>query len=77
MDRASTELREELDRERQEVRRLRGLLIDQQVELGEARGRVTELESSAMRFAYFAARLQRAVYRVLHGLRRGLGMLRR
>jgi hypothetical protein len=59
------------------VQRLRRLLIDQEMELGKARGRVTELESSAMRFAYFAARLQRAVYRVLHGVRRGLGKLRR
>jgi hypothetical protein len=72
-----SQLLEKLEAEKQEVQRLRRLLIDQEMELGKARGRVTELESSAMRFAYFAARLQRAVYRVLHGVRRGLGKLRR
>jgi predicted nuclease with TOPRIM domain len=71
-----SELLEELEEQRREVQRLRRRLIDQEAELGRARGRVTELESSAMRFAYFAARLQAEVYRVLHALRRVLGALR-
>lgn len=72
-----SQLLEELEEQRREVQRLRRRLIDQEAELGRARGRVTELESSAMRFAYFAARLQTAVYRLLHAVRRGLGVLRR
>jgi hypothetical protein len=72
-----SQLLDELESERQEVQRLRRLLIDQEAELGKARGRVAELESSAMRFSYFAARLQHAVYRVIHTLRGGLGRLRR
>jgi hypothetical protein len=70
-------LLEELEQERREVKRLRRRLIDQEAELGRARGRVAELESSAMRFAYFAWRLQALAYRVLHLARRGLGALRR
>ena len=70
-------LLDELEQERREVRRLRRRLIDQEAELGRARGRVKELEASAMRFAYFAARLQAAILRVLRALRRALGFLRR
>jgi hypothetical protein len=42
-----TQLAEELAREREEVRRLRGLLVARDAELGAARGRVLELETRA------------------------------
>jgi hypothetical protein len=70
-------LLDELEQERREVRRLRRRLIDQEAELGRARGRVKELEDSAMRFAYFAARLQTAAIRAIRVLRRGIGLVRR
>lgn len=43
------ELREELHRSREEVLRLRDLLIARDRELGAARGRLTELEDTAGR----------------------------
>ena len=42
-----TQLAEELAREREEVRRLRDLLVARDAELGAARGRVLELETRA------------------------------
>lgn len=42
-----TQLAEDLAREREEVRRLRDLLVARDAELGAARGRVLELETRA------------------------------
>ena len=42
-----TQLAEELAREREEVQRLRNLLVARDAELGAARGRVLELETRA------------------------------
>jgi hypothetical protein len=51
---------DELAREREEVLRLRGLLIAKDAELGAARGRVLELEAAA-RYLLGAARRLRAL----------------
>jgi hypothetical protein len=52
------ELREELGRSREEVLRLRDLLIGRDAELGLVRGRLAELEEHAGRLAAIAARFQ-------------------
>jgi hypothetical protein len=56
----SAQLTEELAREREEVQRLRGLLIARDAELGAARGRLLELEAHA-RYLLGAARRLRSV----------------
>jgi hypothetical protein len=65
---------QELAREREEVRRLRGLLVARDAELGAARGRVLELEARA-RYLLGAARRLRALspdflWRIANGLRK-------
>lgn len=50
------ELREELHRSREEVLRLRDLLIARDAELGAARGRLAELEDTAGRLISLAVR---------------------
>ncbi len=65
---------EELAREREEVLRLRGLLVARDAELGTARGRVLELEARS-RYLLGAARRLRAlspefVWRIADRLRK-------
>lgn len=68
------ELREELHRSREEVLRLRDLLIARDAELGAARGRLAELEDTAGKLISFAVRagglrgLARASVNRLRGL---------
>jgi predicted nuclease with TOPRIM domain len=57
-ERGASELREELDRSREEILRLRDLLIGKDVELGALRGRLAELEDRSARLLNMAARLQ-------------------
>lgn len=54
-------LREELARSREEVLRLRDLLIGKDAELGTLRGRVAELEAGTARLLNIAARLRAKV----------------
>jgi hypothetical protein len=68
---------QELAREREEVRRLRDLLITRDAELGAARGRVLELEARS-RYLRGAARRLRALspeflWRIANGLRKPRG----
>jgi hypothetical protein len=69
-------LAEELARERQEVLRLRGLLVARDAELGAARGRLLELETRA-RYVLGALRRLRAlpalVAKAVGGLRGSRG----
>lgn len=53
-----SELREELSSSREEILRLRDLLIAKDAELGVARGRLAELEEHAGHFIAAATRLQ-------------------
>ena len=53
-----TELREELAHAREEVLRLRDLLIGKDAELGTLRGRLAELEGGAAPLISIAARLR-------------------
>jgi len=55
--------KDELESEKQEVERLRGLLVTRDRELGEALGRLAELEARSGRLTGFAKKL-------LGGLRR-------
>ena len=65
-----TQLAEELAREREEVERLRRILVARDAELGAARGRLLELETRA-RYVLGAARRLRAVPRkIAAGIRR-------
>ncbi len=70
------DLAAELARQRQEVLRLRDLLIARDAELGAAKGRLAELEARSMQLLGAAARLRRLlpgfVWRALAGLRRSL-----
>jgi sugar/nucleoside kinase (ribokinase family) len=52
------ELREELFRSREEVLRLRDLLIGKDAELGTLRGRLAELEADSARLLNLGARLR-------------------
>jgi hypothetical protein len=63
-----TQLAEELAREKQEVLRLRSLLIARDAELGAARGRVLELEARA-RYVLGALRRLRSLSRIAGKLR--------
>lgn len=62
------QLQEELAREREEVLRLRDLLIARDAELGAARGRVMELEARA-RYVLGVLRRLRSLSRRAGGLR--------
>jgi hypothetical protein len=53
-----SELREELARSREEVLRLRDLLIGKDAEIGMLRGRLAELEEGSMRLVSAATRLR-------------------
>lgn len=66
----------ELEESRREVDRLRALLVAKDEELGEARGRVTQLEASSLRLAHLVALPLRLVGRLLHVARTGLSKLR-
>ncbi|HXS47035.1 MAG TPA: hypothetical protein VN756_06195 [Solirubrobacterales bacterium] len=52
------ELREELARSKEEVLRLRDLLIGKDAEMGALRGRVAELEAGTARLLNLSARLR-------------------
>lgn len=63
------ELREELSRSREEILRLRDLLIVRDLELGEALGRLAMIEQGSRRLADAAARVPiPGATRVLQGL---------
>jgi hypothetical protein len=71
-----TQLAEELAREREEVRRLRGLLVTRDAELGAARGRLLQIETRARSMLGSAKRLRElpaAARRAAGGLRRSRG----
>lgn len=55
------DLRNELTRSKEEVLRLRDLLIGKDAELGTLRGRLAELEAGAGRFVNLAARVRSRV----------------
>jgi hypothetical protein len=65
-------LREELARSREEVLRLRDLLIGKDAELGTLRGRVAELEAGTARFLNLAAHLRAKVPSFVWKARAGL-----
>ena len=71
-----TELASELAREREEVQRLRALLVARDAELGAARGRLLELETRA-RYLLGALRrlraLPRLAWQAVSGLRGSRG----
>jgi hypothetical protein len=67
-------LREELARQEREVTRLRGLLVSKDAELGDARGRLAEMEASPL---HVGNTLRRARRLVPGPLRRALGRLRK
>jgi hypothetical protein len=71
------ELRGELRRSRQEVLRLRDLLIGKDAELGVLRGRMTELEEGSARFLTAAFRLWSRTPRLARTAAAGLRRLRR
>jgi chromosome segregation ATPase len=54
------ELRRELDDSRGEIQRLRELLLTRDAELGEAKGRLTEMENYMRLLSGIVARLQKA-----------------
>ena len=54
-----TQLRAELEERGREVERLRGLLIERDFELGEAKGRLTELEDHLRRLVLAVHRILR------------------
>ena len=58
---SQAELREELARSREEVLRLRDLLIGRDAELGAMRGRVAELEAGVARLLNLGARVRSIV----------------
>jgi len=67
-------LREEIARQKEEILRLRDLLIAKDAELGAARGKLAELTDHSARFAVAARSMQT---RVPGLLRRALAGLRR
>jgi hypothetical protein len=78
---ADPDLRSELDASRQEIERLRNLLLERDVELGEVRGQLAFVEHQTQQLINLAGRVQarlpwlasiaRAVVRKLRSLRRG------
>jgi hypothetical protein len=65
-----TQLAEELAREREEVRRLREILVAKDAELGAARGRLLELETRARYVLGAVRRLRELPGTLAGGLRR-------
>ena len=65
-----TQLAEELAREREEVRRLREILVAKDAELGAARGRLLELETRARYVLGAVRRLRELPGKLAGGLRR-------
>ena len=75
------DLGSELDASRREIERLRGLLLERDVELGEVRGQLAFVEHQTQQLINFAGRVQarlpwlvaiaRAAVRRLRVLRRG------
>jgi len=61
----SHDLGEELSRAREEILRLRDLLVGKDAELGALRGRLAELEAGSARLVSLAARVRRLVPRFL------------
>jgi len=66
------ELREELARSKEEVLRLRDLLIGKDAELGTQRGRVAELEAGTARLLNIGSRLRAKVPSFVWKARAGL-----
>lgn len=60
-DWSDAELRAELARQRQEILRLRDLLIGKDTELGAAKGRLAELDDRSQRIAGAAGRIESRV----------------
>lgn len=54
----SEDLRAELTRQKQEILRLRDLLISKDAELGAAKGRLAELDERSQRLANVATRVE-------------------
>lgn len=54
----SDDLRAELTRQKQEILRLRDLLISKDAELGAAKGRLAELDERSQRLANVATRIE-------------------
>jgi hypothetical protein len=71
------ELQRELERRDEEILRLRDLLVTQDAELGEVRGRLRELEDVSRLLMDIALRIHRRVLAVRGGLRRLGGGARR
>ena len=71
------ELREELVHSREEVLRLRDLLIGKDAEIGMLRGRLAELEEGSMKLLSAAARLRGRLPGAVRKAVGGLGKLRR
>jgi hypothetical protein len=73
----ATELRAEIARQREEVLRLRDLLMARDAELGAARGRMAEMEAQAGKLLGAVAKLRSIlptfVWSALSTLRRRLG----
>jgi hypothetical protein len=55
---SNAELRRELARQREEILRLRDLLVSKDAELGAAKGRLAELDDRSQRLAGAAGRLE-------------------
>lgn len=64
---------EEIARQREEILRLRDLLVGKDAELGVLRGRVAELEAGTGRLLNLGARLRAKVPSVLRKARGGQG----
>jgi hypothetical protein len=69
-DRAA--LREEIARQKEEILRLRDLLIAKDAELGAARGSLTELTEHSARFVVAARRIQARVPGLLRRIAAGV-----
>jgi len=70
--RTEAALREEIARQKEEILRLRDLLIAKDAELGAARGSLTELNEHSARFAVTARNLQARLPGLLRRLAVGL-----
>jgi hypothetical protein len=64
---------EKLRRQEEEIERLRGLLIEKDAELGEARGRAQELEQGTIRAMMVARRIRAILALVAEKAGAGLG----
>jgi hypothetical protein len=72
----SDELRAELTRQKQEILRLRDLLIAKDAELGAAKGRLAEIDERAARLTNIATRIEGRLPGVGKLLGTGVRMLR-